>query len=227
MVARSRPRLIRVRMKLVVPLTMPMTRRIRSPASDSRSGRMSGMPPPRRPRRAGRPRPSTPPRTARDPQLASSSLLAVTTGLPALRASRIRVRAGSIPPMTSTTTSTSGSATTEWASVVRTPAGSGASALADWLRTATAASSSRSPVRAAIALGVVARAGRTRAPPTLPHPSSPTRNASDHGPEGSSPSRVAGSQRRGRAGRRGSPGGRRLGLRPSRTNTTGGRGTLL
>ena len=42
------------------------------------------------------------------PQLASSSLLAVTTGLPDLRASRIRVRAGSMPPMTSTTTSTLG-----------------------------------------------------------------------------------------------------------------------
>ena len=36
---------MRVRMKLVVPLTMPVTRRIFSPASDSRSGRMSGMPP--------------------------------------------------------------------------------------------------------------------------------------------------------------------------------------
>ena len=36
---------MRVRMKFVVPLTMPMTRRMRSPASDSRSGRMSGMPP--------------------------------------------------------------------------------------------------------------------------------------------------------------------------------------
>ena len=30
---------------MVVPLTMPITRRMRSPASDSRSGRMSGMPP--------------------------------------------------------------------------------------------------------------------------------------------------------------------------------------
>ena len=28
-----------------MPLTMPITRRMRSPASDSRSGRMSGMPP--------------------------------------------------------------------------------------------------------------------------------------------------------------------------------------
>ena len=36
---------IRVRMKLVVPFTIPMTRWIRSPASDSRSGRISGTPP--------------------------------------------------------------------------------------------------------------------------------------------------------------------------------------
>ena len=36
---------MRVRMKFVVPLTMPMMRSMRSPASDSRSGRMNGMPP--------------------------------------------------------------------------------------------------------------------------------------------------------------------------------------
>ena len=36
---------IRVRMKLVVPLTMPSTRLTRSPASDSRSGRSSGIAP--------------------------------------------------------------------------------------------------------------------------------------------------------------------------------------
>ncbi len=33
------------RMKFVVPLTMPITREIRSPASDSRIGRISGMAP--------------------------------------------------------------------------------------------------------------------------------------------------------------------------------------
>jgi len=36
---------MRDRMKLVVPLTMPMTRVIRSPARDSRNGRSSGMAP--------------------------------------------------------------------------------------------------------------------------------------------------------------------------------------
>ena len=46
-VARSRipSSAIRVRMKLVVPLTMPITRITRSPASDSRSGRITGMAP--------------------------------------------------------------------------------------------------------------------------------------------------------------------------------------
>ena len=51
---------------------------------------------------AGRP---TPPRSSSAPWLASSSLLAVTTGLPAAMAARISSRAGSMPPMTSTTTS--------------------------------------------------------------------------------------------------------------------------
>ena len=36
---------MRVKMKFVVPLTIPITRRIRSPASDSRNGRMTGMAP--------------------------------------------------------------------------------------------------------------------------------------------------------------------------------------
>jgi len=37
--------LMRVRMKFVVPLMMPMTRRMRSPARDSFKGLMMGMPP--------------------------------------------------------------------------------------------------------------------------------------------------------------------------------------
>ena len=112
---------MRVRMKLVVPLTMPMTRLMRSPASDSRSGRMRGM----APHTAASNSRSTPDFTAASnssaPWVASSSLLAVTTGLPASRAVRIRVRAGSMPPMTSTTRSMSGSATTPAASSVSTP----------------------------------------------------------------------------------------------------------
>ena len=70
----------------MVPLTMPMIRRIRSPASDSRSGRIRGMPPATADSKSR----STPAVDAASnssaPQLASSSLLAVTTGLPDLRA---------------------------------------------------------------------------------------------------------------------------------------------
>jgi hypothetical protein len=72
-------------MKLVVPLTMPITRRMGSPRSDSRSGRMMGMPP----ATAASNSRSTPAASAAAnssaPTLASSSLLAVTTGLPAAR----------------------------------------------------------------------------------------------------------------------------------------------
>ena len=100
---------------------MPMMRRIGSPRRLSRSARTSGIPP----ATAASKSRSTPCRSAAwnssTPTLASSSLLAVTTGLPAASAVVISSRAGSMPPMTSTTRSTSGSATTSWASRVSTP----------------------------------------------------------------------------------------------------------
>ena len=52
------------------------------------------------------------------PSSASSALFAVTTDLPALSASSSSVRAGSMPPITSTTTSTSSRVTRPDASVV-------------------------------------------------------------------------------------------------------------
>ena len=114
---------------MVVPFTMPITRRMRSPASDSRSGRISGMPPATdASKRMSTPAPSAVSNSSR-PWVASSSLLAVTTGFPAISASTMRVRAGSIPPMTSTTMSTSGSPTTAPASSVKQRAGSGQVAL--------------------------------------------------------------------------------------------------
>src|SRR3954466_15899609 len=77
---------------------MPITRRMRSPASDSRSGRMSGMPPPTdASKRMSTPAPSAVSNSSR-PWVAMSSLLAVTTGLPPLSASTMRPRAGSVPP---------------------------------------------------------------------------------------------------------------------------------
>ena len=82
-----------------------------------------GMPPPT----AASNRRSTPACSATanrsTPTLASSSLFAVTTGLPLRRAVPISSRAGSMPPMTSTTTSIAGSATTAKASWVSTPSG--------------------------------------------------------------------------------------------------------
>ena len=57
------------------------------------------------------------------PTLASSSLLAVTTGLPCLSAVVISSRAGSMPPITSTTRSIVGLLTTAYVSRVSTPSG--------------------------------------------------------------------------------------------------------
>ena len=67
----------------MVPFTMPVTRLMRSPASDSRAGGSAGCHRRRRPRRGCR-RPSrcAASNTSR-PCVATSSLLAVTTGLPA------------------------------------------------------------------------------------------------------------------------------------------------
>ena len=101
----------------MVPFTMPITRDRSRRRSDSRSGRM--MRDAAGDRRfeqqvdAG----AVGVANSSSPTLASSSLLAVTTGLPWLEALEISSRAGSIPPITSTTMSISGSTTTEWASV--------------------------------------------------------------------------------------------------------------
>ncbi len=78
----------------MVPLTIPMTRSICSPARVSDSGRMMGMPPPTAASNSS----GTPVRSAAaissGPRAAISSLLAVTTGFPASRAARTRSPAG-------------------------------------------------------------------------------------------------------------------------------------
>ena len=68
-----------------------------------------------------------PPRTARRRRWPAAPCWPVTTGLPAASAARMSSRAGSMPPMTSTTTSMAGSATTAAASRVSTPSGSSTS----------------------------------------------------------------------------------------------------
>ena len=69
---------------------------MRSPASDSRSGRMKGMPPATAASNSRSTPASSAAANSSAPTLASSSLFPVTTGLPALRAARISSRAGSI-----------------------------------------------------------------------------------------------------------------------------------
>ncbi len=153
---------------------MPITRWMRSPASDSRSARMSGTPP----ATDASNRRSTPAAAAAShssaPWLASSSLLALTTGLPLRRASSTRSRAGDMPPITSTTTSIAGSRTTPKGSVVIRRSTPGTSRSLDAERTATLTSSSATPVRSAIRPASVSNR-RASALPTLPQPSRPTR----------------------------------------------------
>ncbi len=138
-------------MKLVVPLMMPMMRRIGSPRRLSRKARTMGMPPATAASNSRSTPASSATANSSAPTLASSSLLPVTTGLPLRSAAVMSSRAGSIPPMTSTTTSISGSFTTAIASRVSTPAGSATSRSLERLRTATATTSRRTPVRASIA----------------------------------------------------------------------------
>ena len=161
-------------MKLVVPFRMPITLETGSPRRLSRSGRMSGIPP----ATAASNRRSTPLSSARPnsstPTLARSSLLPVITGLPERSAVAMSSRAGSMPPITSITTSISGSVTTAMASWVSTPSPKSIPRSRAVLRTATRVIESRTPVRRAISSARSATSG-TSAPPTLPQPSRPTR----------------------------------------------------
>ena len=151
---------------------MPITRLMSSPTSDSRNGRIKGMPP----ATAASKSRSTPCSAATayssGPCAARSSLLPVMTGLPFSSAVRTSINAGSVPPMSSMTMSTSGSATTAAESVVS----SDGSARRSWClavsRTAIALMRSSTPVRA-VMVARRASSRSTSAPPTVPHPRSP------------------------------------------------------
>src|SRR5256714_6272010 len=150
---------------------------MRSPARDSRSGRMSGMPPATdASKRRSTPEPSAVSKSSL-PALARSSLLAVTTGFPDLSASVMSERAGSIPPITSTTMSMSGSVTTAWPSCVNRFAGRGTSRSRPGSRTATRVTSRCTPARCSIS-SAFSCSRRTSAEPTCPQPSRPTRTVS-------------------------------------------------
>ncbi len=228
----------------MVPLTIPMTRWMRSPVSDSRSARTRGMAPATAasynrstPRSRARVRRATPSWDA------SSALLAVTTGRPASRAARTSAPAGSSPPISSTTMSTSGSATRAAASVVSSARGtwSGRGASRSW--TAIPAMSNTAPDCTASAPARLWRIP-TRAAPTLPQPRTATRRCrSVDGAEVTRsryrlgtgvpvlPRRAVGPGRRGQTSKRtrSSRVSRRTTVRasPSATKTTAGRGTLL
>jgi hypothetical protein len=97
---------MRVRMKLVVPLTMPMTRTICSPASDSRSGRMTGMAPATA-ASYSRSTPARPPPRPTRPRPRPAAPCWPSPPACRRRAASISSWAGWSPPMSSTTTSTS------------------------------------------------------------------------------------------------------------------------
>src|SRR5919197_353348 len=115
------------------------------------------------------------------PWVARSSLYAVTTGLERSKARRISVRAGSSPPISSHTMSTSGSSITSSGSAVKASTGSGTSRSRPGLRTATFATSRRHPARSAIS-SPWASSNRITAAPTVPHPNSPTRRVRSPAP---------------------------------------------
>ena len=144
-----------------------------SPRKLSRNGRMSGMPP----HTAASNNKSIPASSAAAnssaPCWARSALFAVTTGLPFFSAARISLRGSSTPPINSTTKSTVGSLTTNSASVVMTSAATEPECAAVF-RTATRATSRRTPLRAAM-VSDCCFTKRTNAAPTVPCPITPRR----------------------------------------------------
>src|SRR4051794_28374226 len=200
---------------------MPITPRMRAPANDSRSGRMRGTPPATdASNRRSTPAPSAVSKSSR-PWVAISSLFAVTTGFPLIKASTMRVRAGSMPPITSTTMSTSGSPTTAAASSVKHRVGRGRlRSLSRWA-TATCATSSGTPARDSIT-SAWSWIRRTSAPPTWPQPRIPTRTRSYM--TISLPQTLP---RRGRGGRRAARGGPRSGRRRAYEQDRGARDEVV
>ena len=150
---------------------MPLTRSIRFAPSDCFRGSMIGIPPPT----AASISTYTPAALAAAaisvPWRAITALLAVTTDFPAAMAWRMRLRAGSMPPITSTNTSTAGSFTTAAGSVVNIASGSSTGLGRLRSRTATF-TSSRSFTRGCRSWGF-SRIEATP-PPTVPKPNRPT-----------------------------------------------------
>ena len=110
------------------------------------------------------------------PTLASSSLLAVTTGLPCAQrgGDQLAGRLDAADDLDDQVDRRIGDH--GWASRVSTPSASSTSRSRLRLRTATAPTSRRTPVRASI-VACCAVTSLTKAEPTLPHPSTPIRTS--------------------------------------------------
>ena len=152
---------------------MPVTRWIRFATSPRRIAWMSGMPPATLPSKPSETRFCSALATISSQCVESRALLAVTTCLPASIAARMSERAGSIPPMSSITTCTSGSFTTARASVVKTPGASPSFCARDASRSAARVSSNGTPSRLSSSAPFFRRIS-TVPVPMLPSPRMPT-----------------------------------------------------
>src|SRR5215213_9511001 len=146
-------------MKLVVPLTIPWTRSMCAAASVSDITRIAGTTPATAPSKRSWTLFARAASKISSPNWESSCLLAVTTWRPAPSARSTYSRAGSVPPISSTTRSLRSSR----------------SAKSPRLRVSTPATSGRRPVSAAMA-SARDSSSSWKAAPTVPCPRSATRN---------------------------------------------------
>ena len=160
----------------MVPLTMPITRVMRSPTSDSRSGRMIGMPP----ATAASKSRSTPARSAACEQLGAvlgqQLLVAGDDRLARLEGGEDEL-AGRLDAADELDDEVDVGVVDDRrrrrGEHARPGARSGRGLARS--RTATRVTSRRSPVRASMVGALGARSARRAGAPTLPHPSTPTR----------------------------------------------------
>src|SRR4030095_9981504 len=152
---------------------MPRAERMRWAGSPSFTARISGMPPSTAAWKPSMWRLRRASSKSSGPWWASSALLAVTTCLPAARARRMKVRAGSSPPTSSITTRISGSSRTRPASAWRgSRLMSSPSRGRVTSRSAMAAMARRQPARSVSSAPWLWRM-RTTPAPTVPRPSRP------------------------------------------------------
>src|SRR6202035_835554 len=149
-------------MKLVVPLTIPCIRSIGVAERDSSSTRTTGTTPATAASKRSRTSCSRAVSNSSSPYWESSCLLALTTSLPArMEASRCS-RAGSMPPINSTTTSASARISSKLPRV----------------RVSTPPITGRRPLKRSIS-PALSSSSSANAEPTVPKPSRPTLKGSD------------------------------------------------